>query len=479
MKRSVLHGVAWVGGVMFLVRAVRYLALLILAGILSPVEFGVFAALFVIIDGLALLQGFGIGQALIRRKRETAEAADTSFLLSVGIGAVLVVAAWFLAPVVAMFYEEEAMTPLFRAASVVLVVHGFRLVPFRLFEKALDFKKKLVPTVAGSIAYFATAVVLALRGAGAWSLVGAEVASAVFETAAYWIVSPWRPTFKFSRRLAREDLRFGWIVVGGSALIFAFRNVDRIVLSRLIGTHALGIYAFAYALANLPATLFVRVLNTVLFPSYSSLGDDREQQRSLFLRATSCMAAAGLLYTTGIAFFGRYFLLAMYGQKWIEAAVPLTILAFFALFRALAALVGDLLVATGHPKTFRAIMGLQLILAVGGIYFGATLGGIAGVALVMAAAQAVSLVVGWVSAARVVGARAGEFARSVRGPLAACAAAVVVSATVLRCLPSEESFPALVAAVAGVVVVFLGAWAAFDSQFRSELAKALGRGEAA
>ncbi|MCK4409989.1 MAG: oligosaccharide flippase family protein, partial [Candidatus Eisenbacteria sp.] len=246
MKRAILHGVAWVGGVMFLVRAVRYLALLILAGILSPVEFGVFAALFVVIDGLALLQGFGIGQALIRRKRETNEAADTSFLLSVGIGAMLVVAAWFLAPVVATFYREEAMTPLFRAASIVLVVHGFRLVPFRLFEKALDFKKKLVPTVAGSVAYSVTAVVMALRGSGAWSLIGAEVASAVFETVAYWIVSPWRPTFTFNKRLAREDLSFGWIVVGGSTLIFAFRSVDRIVLSRLMGTHALGIYAFAY-----------------------------------------------------------------------------------------------------------------------------------------------------------------------------------------------------------------------------------------
>ena len=246
-----------------------------------------------------------------------------------------------------------------------------------------------------------------------------------------------------------------------------------------MGTYALGVYAFAYSLANLPATLFVRVLNTVLFPSYSSLGDDREQQRSLFLRATSFMAAAGLLYTTGIVFFGRYFLLATYGQKWIEAAVPMTILAFFALFRSMSALVGDLLVATGHPNTFRAITGLQLVLAVGGLYFGATLGGMVGVALVMATAQAVSLVVGLVSAVRVVEARAGEFARSVRGPLAACAVAVVASTLAVRLLPSEGSLPAFAAAVAGVGAVFLAAWVAFDAELRSKLVRALGRGEPA
>ena len=463
---------------MFLVRAVRYLALLILAGLLTPVEFGVFAALYVVIDGMALLQGFGIGQALIYRKRDTSEAADTSFLMSVGIGSVLVVAAWFLAPVVASFYREEAMTPLFRAASVVLVVHGFRLVPYRLIEKALDFKKKLVPAIAGSAAYFVTAVLMASRGAGAWSLVGASVASVVFETAAYWIVSPWRPTFRFNRRLALEDLSFGWIVVGGSALIFAFRSVDRIVISRFMGTYTLGIYAFAYSLANLPATLFVRALNTVLFPSYSSLGDDREQQRSLFLRATSFMFAAGLLYTTGAVFFGRYFLLATYGQKWLEAAAPLAILAFFALFRSLSALVGDLLVATGNPNKFRVITGLQLVLAAGGLYFGASLGGIVGVALVMTTAQAISLVAGWISAARIVGARAGEFAQAVRGPIAASVVASVASVFAMRVLPREGNLLALLAAVAGVVVLFLAVWTVLDAKLRSDFARAIRRGEA-
>ena len=36
MKRTVLSGVAWVGSAMTLVRVARYIALLILAGLLSP-----------------------------------------------------------------------------------------------------------------------------------------------------------------------------------------------------------------------------------------------------------------------------------------------------------------------------------------------------------------------------------------------------------------------------------------------------------
>jgi O-antigen/teichoic acid export membrane protein/uncharacterized protein involved in exopolysaccharide biosynthesis len=475
MKRSVLHGVAWVGGIMFLVRAVRYLALLVLGGLLEPVEFGVFAALFVVIDGLALLQGFGIGQALIYRKSETDEAADTSFLLSIAIGAALVVASWFLAPVVAEFYRDPSMVPLFRAASLVLVIHGFRLVPFRLLEKALDFRKKLVPAISGSAGYFVVAVLLAARGAGAWSLVWATVASILLETVAYWAVSSWRPSFRFNRRIAIEDLRFGWVVLGGSVLVFAFQNIDRIVLSRVIGTYALGVYAFAFSLANLPATLFVRILNTVLFPSYSSLGDDRAGQRSLFLRATSYMSAAGLLYTVGAVFLGRYFLFSAYGDKWLDAVLPLSILVFFALFRSLAALVGDLLVGTGHPKLFRVLTATQLALAAVGLYFGAKHGGMVGVALVMTGAQVVSLAVGWISAARVVGARAADFGRAVRGPLAAGAITAAATALTVRALPAGGNLAALAAAVVGVAAFYLAAWSAIDSKLRGELTAAVRR----
>jgi O-antigen/teichoic acid export membrane protein len=468
MKRAVLRGVLWVGGATFMVRAVRYVALLILGGLLSPRDFGLFAAVHVVVDGLALLQGFGIGHALIYRKEQTAEAADTSFLLSVGIGITIVAAAWVGAPAVERFYGEPGLAGLFRAAAIVLVIQSVRMVPFRLFEKALDFRKKLAPAVAGSAAYLTVAISLAYRGAGAWSLVGGEIASMLAETVAYWIVSPWRPSFRFRPDLARQDLSFGWVVLGGSVLIFAFRNVDRVVLSRLLGSHGLGLYAFAFSLANLPATFFVRVLNTVLFPSYTSLGDDRSAQGALFMRATSYAAAAAVLYAIGLIVFGRYFLAAMYGDRWLGAVLPLYALAVFSIFRSLSALVGDLLVGTGRPNTFRALNALQLAVAVAGVYAGARLAGVLGVAVVMAVASGVALVAGWLAVKRVIGETGTGFARSLRGPAIAAAVAGPAAAGLLRLLPDEGSVLAVVVAAGAVAAAFAVAWFLVDGELRSE-----------
>jgi O-antigen/teichoic acid export membrane protein len=454
---------------MFLDRAIRYVALLVLGGLLAPRDFGLFAALNVTILGLTLLQGFGIGQALIYRKERSDEAADTAFFVTVSLGVVLAAVAWAAAPLVASFYREEALVELFRAASVLLIIRAIKFVPYYLFEKALDFRKKFVPGLCASLAYLVVALTMAIRGMGAWSLVVAEIASSTAEGIAYWVLSPWRPKLRFVPSLAREDLVFGWAVLGGALLVFAFRNVDRIVVSRVLGTHELGLYAFAYMIANTPVMLFTRVLNTVLLPSYSALDEDRERQARLFFRATSYLAGASALFVLGLLAFGGYLLFSLYGDKWQGAVVPLSMLALFGFFRALTDLSGDLLIGTGRPVDYRKVNALQLVLAAAGLYVGATLWGLPGVALAMIVSAAPSMLLGWKYVNGAIQGGAGAFARALRGPVIAFAALALPAYGLVRLLPERGSVAAVAVAAAVLSVCYLVVWLAVDPALRTDL----------
>lgn len=471
MRRSiVVRGIAWVGGTMFLDRAIRYVAFLILGGLLAPRDFGLFAAVNVTILGLALLQGFGIGQALIYRKERLDEAADTAFFVTVSLGLVLAAVAWAAAPLVASFYREEALAELFKVASVLLVLRAIRLVPYYLFEKALDFRRKFVPGLCASLTYLVVALTMAMNGMGAWSLVAAEIASAAAEGIAYWVLSPWRPKLQFVPALARQDLAFGWAVLGGSLLIFAFRSVDRVVVSRVLGMEELGLYAFAYVMANTPVMLFTRVLNTVLLPSYSALAEDGRRQARLFFRAVSYLAGASALFVLGLLAFGGYLLLSLYGDKWQGAVVPLSILALFGFFRALTDLSGDLLIGTGRPVDYRKVNALQLVLAAAGLYAGATLWGLPGVALAMVVAAALSMLLACRFVNRAIQGGAAAFARAVRGPVIAFAALALPAFGAVRLLPEQGSVPALAVAVVVLSASYFAVWLAVDPALRSDLA---------
>lgn len=463
---------------MALIRAARYLAFLVLGGVLAPTDFGKFAAIFVVVNGLALFQGFGLGHALICRRECVDESCDTIFLMSAGLGALFLVVAWLGAPLVESFFGEEGLAAPFRVCAIFVFIRALMTVPARLFDKGLAFQKRFLPGLLGSVTYAVAAITLAFRGAGVWSLVLGEVSAAAAETAAYWALSPWRPRFRFRLDIAKQDLSFGWLVLGGSMAIVLFQVVDRVTISRMLGTHQLGLYAFVLTLGSLPATYAVRAFNTVLLPSYTSPGVDSAKQRELFLRAVSYVAALGFLFVIGVVGLGGYFLEAAYGDKWTAAIVAFSLLATLGVFRAFSALTEDLIVAVGKPEVFRKINWLRLLLAAGGVWFGATRGGITGVAIVMTAATAVACGVGWLAAGRMTGFTLREFGSSFRGPLIAGALSALMLWLGRGALPDEPGLAAFAGAGASLAAVFVLTWVAVDAGVRSEWRKLVRRGGA-
>ena len=451
---------------MALVRAVRYAAFLFLGGLLVPADFGRFAAIFVVVNGLALFQGFGLGPALLYRRERVPESADTVFVLSLSLGLSFFALAWLGAPMVEGFFGEPGLAAPFRVCALVIVCRAVQTVPLRLFEKQLVFRSKFLPGLIGSVVYAGTALTLAVRGAGVWSLVCGEVGAACAEAATYWFISTWRPRFRFDVDVAREDLRFGWVVLGGTTLVFLFQGVDRVAVSKFLGTHPLGLYAFVFTLGSLPATYFVRSLNTVLLPSYTSPEADPSKRRELYLLATSHAAALGFAFVLGVVFFGASFLQALYGAKWLAAAGAFSALAMLGVFQSFSSLNEDLIVALGRPAVFRALNGLRLAVALAGLWFGATVGGIAGVALVMAMASAVSCVLGWRAVGRLASVGALDLARSLRGPAVAAVAAAVVSFGLVRAVRPGASLPAVSGAVAVMVATYAAVWLASDRGIR-------------
>jgi len=462
MKRTVAKGFLWVAGTMSLIRAARYLAFLVLGGLLAPTDFGRFAAIFVVVNGLALLQGFGLGHALICRRDCVDESCDTTFIMSAGLGVIFFGLAWAGAPLVESLFAEEGLAAPFRVCALLVLIRAFQMVPARLFDKELAFRKRLLPGVLGSVTYASAAIVLAFRGAGVWALVVGEVAAAAAETVTYWIISPWRPRFRFRIDIAKQDLSFGWLVLGGTMAIFLFQMVDRVTISRLLGTHQLGLYAFVLTLGALPATYAVRAFNTVLLPSYTAPGVDSEKRRELFLRAVSYVAALGMLFAIGVVGLGRYFLVAAYGDKWIGAVGAFSVLALLGVFRSFSALTEDLIVASGKPSVFRRISILRLLIAAGGVWFGARQGGIAGVAVVMTGATVVACVVGWFAAGRLAGFSLREFGASFAGPLGAGAISALLLWATAGALPEVPSLAGFATAGALLTVVFLASWMILD-----------------
>lgn len=472
MSGGLLNGVLWVGLSTTLARFIRSISMLLLAWFLDPESFGLFASLYVVIDGLRLLQNAGIGHSLIYQKDNDPASHDTAFYMSVSIALVLVAVAWSSSHLVEELMATPGIAEPFRFCALLLLIQSFLVVPARLFEKSLDFKKKFLPTAASSVAYLIIAVTLALRGHGVWALVYGEVGALTCEAATYWWLSDWRPRLRFRWNHAMEHFRFGWPVLGGILIVYLIRSVDRFVIARGAGTYELGIYAFAVAVALIPVNVFVRILNTVLYAHYAA-GNSQDDRNRLFIGGSRVMAGVGILFALGLYFFAESALVFAYEDKWIDAVAPLSILALLGLFRAQVVLAGDLLVGSGKPRLFRLLNGLQLVAAVCVLALMQETQALR-VSWIMTAAGLFALVISWLLASSSLNLSLGKLGRCWVGPVVAGGIAGLVWTLSENWISAQQPLSTISLILAGSAL-YMAIWFRLDKESSRLALRSFGR----
>ncbi len=101
----------WAYGSYFSGRALTLVATAIIARLITPDEFGLVALALAFMAFLDMLQGLGVGEAIvIEDEKEVEETAETVFAISVAVGFVLMLATAALGPVAAEFFDQPTLT---------------------------------------------------------------------------------------------------------------------------------------------------------------------------------------------------------------------------------------------------------------------------------------------------------------------------------------------------------------------------------
>src|SRR5437762_8001519 len=134
------------------------------------------------------------------------------------------------------------------------------------------------------VASVVTAILLAWRGAGYWSLVGGALSLNLAYLIGIWIQCRWRPGLPARKSGVRSMLVFGGNFTGFSVVNYFARNLDNMLIGWWWGAAALGLYAKAYQLLLLPLDQINSPITSVAVPALSRLTDDPERYRQAYLR---------------------------------------------------------------------------------------------------------------------------------------------------------------------------------------------------
>ncbi len=320
-----------------------------LARLLAPDDFGIAALASVVVGLAALLLDLGIGSAVIQRRELSDGHIRAAFTLGMVLGALVMALLWMLAPWIAVLMRVEALTPILRVESILFLLSGVGVTARALLQRRLSFRILfLVDLLSYAIGYAAVALALAMHGFGVWSLVAGAVVQSLLSNGLVLMVvrHPVRPLLR--REETAELLRFAsGSAVNGAVNHLAFHG-DNLVVGRMLGTHALGLYARAFTLMMLPLGFMGNALFSILFPALSELQHERERFARAYLTATAGLTLAMGPVLAAMAVAGPHLVAGLYGEPWRGSAAPFQVLCAVGLLRVAAMPAGAVTHASGQ-----------------------------------------------------------------------------------------------------------------------------------
>ena len=434
---------------------VSWAALLVVVRLLVPADFGLAGMSVVLYSYLKFVGTFGIPATVLRHRDLSEETLAQLNTVGAAFGVVAFLLACLLAWPVSVFFKTPRMAPVAIVTCIALIPLGLRSVPEGLMNKHMRLKSLSVFDALRDIMAAVVTISLAWLGFHYWALILGNLLSEIARCAV--ILSVQRHRYAWPRlSTIKEPLLFGWRVVVWTFSWSTYSTLDNVTAGRVFGQTGLGLYAMAWNLANVPLEKIVSLVTT-LVPAYlSRVQTDLPALRS-YVRNLSEMISLTMFPTTvGIALVAREAVPLIMGPKWNGMIGPLQVLAAYATFRALVALLPKVLTAMGNARYVMRVELTGLFLMPIAFWIGSHWG-IRGIALGWIFAYPLIAMAHYWKTLKSIEMSAGEYLRALRPALHGTVAMIlVVLALEWKLPPTHFKWLHLIAVIAGGGLAYMG-----------------------
>lgn len=342
----------------------------VLARLLPPESYGLMAMAMTVTNLAFLFKDLGTSAAIVQRKELTEDLKCTVYWLNFGfgllIGLLLVAAAY---PIAAGF-KQERLSGMLIALALVFPISSLGSVPQALMERESRFRVIARIEAVSSLGGLALAIAIALAGGEIWSLVLQMLFSTTLATVQSFLAAGWRPKMRFVPRELHSIFSFGANLSLFRLVIYLEQNADSIIIGKLLGSAALGIYSMAYKVMLFPVQNLTAVASRVLFPALSRHQGSIDMMAGIYLRSvgTICIMTAPMM--AGLYFLREPFVAIVFGPKWAAAAEILKWLAPVGFIQSITAGTGVVFMSLGRSRLMLFLGVLGAALQVGAFVIG-------------------------------------------------------------------------------------------------------------
>lgn len=353
-KDRFIRNMGWMGVGEVGIRVSRLLATVILARLLTPKDYGLAAIVLMTNEFVRVFTRNGIGDKIVQADaEELSEVCQTAWTLNWVIGVSLCLVQIAASFVIGRVYNDSGLI-----LPIILVSFSYLIYPLAMVQTALIRRENKLKFF--SLTYLVSVVtdnlltgLLALLGWGMWAIVLPKLLVAPVWVAMMLQFEPWRPARTFTLKRWSHVISFGSRILGVELLNTFRESVDYLLIGRMIGLQALGVYYFAF---NAGLGLSISVISALSISLYSDFCDVRSVPAQLSQRFHKNLFTIAKVIVPLVFLqcsLAPFYVPIIFGQKWVDdGAIPILILiCISALSRPFAVAASMLFRAVGLPQT--------------------------------------------------------------------------------------------------------------------------------
>jgi O-antigen/teichoic acid export membrane protein len=410
------------------------------------------------VGGIARSVGdFGVSAIVVQRDSLESDFLSAAFSLNLFTFLLMAAAQIAIAPLGSWLMGEPRLTLVMIGLAVAIPFTGVGGFYQALMKRELDFSALVHLGIVSVAVTSVVACTLAFLGAGVWSLVLAQISSAiVLAVIAYRKIGKWIPvSVSASLQHAREIGRFGKYATGNSIISYILYNADYLLIGRMLPTAQLGFYFFAYEKSRLVSVRLLNLVASVSFPAFSRIQNDTQRLLDSYRSITVTGFALIAPISVFLAVHAGVVIPFLFGHQWNDSILVFQILSIAVLINAMSSGVGSVVYAIGRPEIIFNVNRWIVVPLIAAYVLGAHFGGIVGVAVAVVIAKGSASIIKLMVTYRRIQWDAWPIVKPLLGVLAGAFASGIVSTLVYDSLDSFPMWAALILASFAYCAAFL------------------------
>ncbi len=315
-------GMFWSGVERLLSQAITFVVTLILARLVTPADYGLLAIVMVFVNIAGVMVDGGFANALIRDPECDDRDRSTVLYFNIVVAVAIYIVLYFVAPLLAMLYDNQRVVGLVRVASTIVIINSFAVVQHSILVSELDFKRQGIISLVAATLSGAVGILMAYWGYGVWALLVQATVSAALRALLLWFVVAWRPLLCFSRSSFERLFGYSSKLLLSNLIVSGGNELFQLLIGRLFSTTNLGFYNYTRRMASFLSCNIAITFQRVLFPMLSRLKGDQVQLASLFRRSLVATMSLIMPLMFGLSALSEPIIRLLLSQEWY-AAIPI------------------------------------------------------------------------------------------------------------------------------------------------------------